>query len=186
MISRAILRREIRREVARLLAAQPMPALAARPVEEIAGPAAPIVPMKAQYRPRAPRAKHTGATPGGAEGSRSGVDASPRDVAAYQGNLSEPAAASPPSRINAGPGTSQTTAQVSIPAKAPDPALPLPVPPALPGGRADQATIRRWGLDHGVRINAMGPLTDHEIRLVNNRRKMLDLTQFILVPDGQA
>jgi hypothetical protein len=52
------------------------------------------------------------------------------------------------------------------------------------GGLADQATVRRWGLDHGVRINAVGPLTEIDMALVNNRRRLLDLAPFILATTG--
>nr|WP_291295348.1 helix-turn-helix domain-containing protein [Elioraea sp.] len=52
------------------------------------------------------------------------------------------------------------------------------------GGVADQATVRRWGMDHGVRINAVGPLTEIDMALVNNRRRLLDLAPFILATTG--
>uniref|UniRef100_UPI0025BB1DF2 helix-turn-helix domain-containing protein n=1 Tax=Bosea sp. (in: a-proteobacteria) TaxID=1871050 RepID=UPI0025BB1DF2 len=68
----------------------------------------------------------------------------------------------------------------------PEPARTPPPPPASRGGPADQATIRLWALDHGVRINAVGPLTQVDMALVNNRRRLLDLAPFTLLTMREA
>ena len=153
-LPQAALRRLFRRELARALTGAGAPPSLAQPINEPTPPA---------RRPRARKPVILG-IPGGA-----------RDAPAHQGDLParETAARQP---VNAGPGPARTIAPVDMTAKAAAPALP----DAQDGGRADTATIRRWALDNGVRVNVMGRLDAHDIGLINAKRRLHGLPPFRL------
>lgn len=170
MITRAALRRELARVVARQLAALLLHA------PPSAQPAAPSIEPAAPPPTRAKRTRRTTVT-GAAPGGASGTPQHTKGTCATRPRYDEPP------RINAGPGATESIPVVCHTAKAPVPASSAPPPP--PPRTTDRATIRLWGLEQGVRINAMGALTAHDIALINNRRRLLGYAPFVPAPEEQ-